>query len=177
MRIAYLVFLILAAAILLPPGAAFCRLPGADQVIDGTDTGIETAPTTIAADTTPPTAGPARGATLREREAADKLEQERTKSDIETNIYRLTRCVGGTLGCVAHDFPRMVLGLTRSEVEALLGPPQYQLHLAGNHLYYWTVPLRTNRTVAATRVQLIFGDCYYREKNSRKKAVCEAALH
>ena len=114
---------------------------------------------------------------LREQEAADKLQRERVRLEIETNVNRLKYCVAGNRGCAAEDLPRLLLGLTRSEVEAMLGPPQYQLHLGANHLYYWTVPLKTNRTAGAVRVQLIFGDCYYREKNSRKKAVCEAAVH
>jgi hypothetical protein len=169
-RFAYLLLTTLTAAMLMPADAALGNSPGADQVINRADRALEASPTRFVADVAP------LKTTLREPESAEKRQRETIRLEIETNIYRLTQCVGASFGCVAHDFPRMILGLTRSEVETLLGPPQYQLRLAGNHLYYWTVPLRTNRTVTPTRVQLTFGDCHYREKNSRKQAVCEATL-
>ena len=115
--------------------------------------------------------------TPREQEAAAKLEREKIRLQIEANINRLKYCVAGNSGCAANDLPRLLLGLTRSEIEALLGPPQYRLHLAPNDHYYWTVPLSSRGTVSATRVRVIFGDCYYREKNSRKKGVCEAQVY
>src|SRR5207302_9640972 len=81
--------------------------------------------------------GAAGGQKLREPEATAKLYlKERIK--IEANIDRLKYCVARNRGCSVDGFPRLLLGLTRSEVEAILGPPQYHLHLAGKHLYYWT---------------------------------------
>ena len=121
--------------------------------------------------------GPDTKQTLREQEAVETAQRDKIRRDIEVNVNRLKRCVAGNARCGANDFPRLLLGLTRPEIEAILGPPQYELHLAANHLYYWTVALEANRAVSAIRVQVSFGDCYYREKNSRKKAVCDATVH
>jgi hypothetical protein len=109
---------------------------------------------------------------LRQQEAADKFQRDGIRLEIETNINRLKRCMAKR-ACLANGFPKLLLGLTPSEVEGLLGPPQYRLQLGGNDLYYWTVPLIARGTVSAVRVQVIYGDCYYREKNSHAKAVCE----
>ena len=131
----------------------------------------------VVADASPgASAGPDTKQT-RAQDAAETLQRDKIRRDIEINIDRLKRCVAATARCGANDFPRLLLGLTRPEVEAILGPPQYELHVAGNHLYYWTVPLAANRPVSAIRVQVSFGDCYYREKSSSKKAVCDATVH
>jgi len=109
---------------------------------------------------------------LRGQEAADKFQRDGIRLEIETNINRLKRCMAKR-ACLANGFPKLLLGLTPSEVEGILGSPQYHLQLGENDLYYWTVPLIAKGTVSAVRVQVIYGDCYYREKNSRAKAVCE----
>jgi hypothetical protein len=109
---------------------------------------------------------------LREQESADKFQRDGIRLEIETNINRLKRCMAKR-ACPANGFPKLLLGLTPSEVEGILGPPQYHLQLGENDLYYWTVPLSAKGTVSAVRVQVIYGDCYYREKDSRAKAVCE----
>ena len=127
----------------------------------------------VPADATPPS-GPSSNRSLRESEAA--AERNRIQQQIASNIVRLKYCVAGKKGCAANDLPRLLLGLTRSEVEAILGPPQYQLRLASNHVFYWTVPLASDRPGGAVRVQVSFGDCYYREKESKQKAVCDAAV-
>lgn len=122
--------------------------------------------------TTPPDAD----TKLREKEAAEQLERDRIRQRIVLNIDRLKHCVAPAGVCVQNEIPRLLLGLTRSEIEAILGPPQYQLRLAGNHLFYWTVPLKSNQPGGAIRVQVSFGRCYYREQNSSKDAVCDAAV-
>jgi hypothetical protein len=113
-----------------------------------------------------------------ETEAADKLNQERERIKVRANIDLLKYCVGGNPGCPVNGVTRLLLGLTRSEVETTMGPPHYQLHLAGKHVYYWTVSVNTNAVarnprMVTIRMQVIYGDCYRREKNSRKTAVCE----
>jgi prepilin-type N-terminal cleavage/methylation domain-containing protein len=95
----------------------------------------------------------------------------------ESNIIRLKSCIAGNPGCVANDVPRLLLRLTRPEVDAILGPAQYRLRVAADDLYYWTVPFEARGTRGLIRLRITFGDCDYREKNSRKKAVCEAELH
>ena len=112
-------------------------------------------------------------------EQASAKEREREKISAETrfNMKRLKACVAASRACAANDFPRLLLRLTRPEVEEILGPPQYRLRLTADDLYYWTVPLKGNVTLGAVRLRVIFGDCYDREETSRKKAVCEAAIH
>jgi hypothetical protein len=144
-----------------------------------------TRPASVGAAAPGGSAAPDADKKVREQEAADKLAQERArlKIQIEANITRVRYCVAGNPGCSATGFHRLLLGLTRSEVESLLGPPQYQLHLAGNQLYYWTISInvasgrKAPPRMAVIRVQVRYGDCYYREKNSRKSAVCEAGLY
>ena len=121
-----------------------------------------------------------------ETEAADKLYQEKERvkirANIRANIDLLKYCVAGNAGCPANGFQRLLLGLTRTEVETIMGPPQYQLHLAGKHVYYWTVSVNASARVnhprmVRIRVQVVYGDCYYREENSRKQAVCEVSRY
>jgi hypothetical protein len=121
-----------------------------------------------------------------EKESTYKLyyENERVKIrvKIRANIDLLKYCVAGNPGCPANAFERLLLGLTRSEVEAIMGPPQFQLHLAGKDAYYWTVSVNANARVnhprmVRIRVQVVYGDCYYREKDSRKQAVCEVGRY
>ena len=112
-----------------------------------------------------------------EQQAAEKREREKIRVETESNIIRLKSCIAGNPGCVANDVPRLLLRLTRPEVDAILGPAQYRLRVAADDLYYWTVPFEARGTRGLIRLRITFGDCNYREKNSRKKAVCEAELH
>ena len=120
---------------------------------------------------------PDPGQALREQDAGEKRQREKLRVETESNLKRLESCVAGNPACAANDVPKLLLHLTRPEVEAILGPPQYRLHVTADELYYWTVPVKARGTAGLIRLGIIFGDCNYREKNSRKKAVCEAALH
>jgi hypothetical protein len=170
MKSACLVCAVLAVAIFTAADDALYQCAAANQVIYQAGQGNRTTRPTTVADAAP-VASP-RPEPVVEQEAADKFQREGIRLEIETNINRLKRCVANRR-CLANGFPKLLLGLTRSEVEGILGPPQYHLQLGANDLYYWTVPLNTSGTVSAVRVQVIYGDCYYREKNSRTKAVCE----
>jgi hypothetical protein len=114
------------------------------------------------------------------QEVAEK-QRERIRLETTSNVTRLKSCLSQNSRCAPYDLPRLLLRLTRFEVETMLGPPQYRLQLATNNLYYWTVPFNAPGNApgraSAVRLRVIFGDCYQREKNSRKKGVCEAEAY
>jgi len=133
-----------------------------------TATAAVTAPNISQTPTPPPNAN--------ESEAADKLERQKIRAQIEANLSLANQCVTRKRGCTPTVFPSLLLGLTRPEVDALLGPMQYRLRLSGKEYYYWTIVLKTGDTTTPIRVRVEFGDCYHRERSSRKKAVCQAEL-
>jgi hypothetical protein len=110
------------------------------------------------------------------QEVAGK-ERERIRVETAANVARLKSCLSQNSRCAPRDLPRLLLRLTRPEVETMLGPPQYRLRLATNNLYYWTVPFSAPGTASTVRLRMVFGDCYHREKNSHKKGVCEAEAY
>jgi hypothetical protein len=114
----------------------------------------------------------AQAQTPRDQEATNTL-YERARIKSAANIDRLKRCMAGDRDCSEKSFSRSMLGLTQSEVEAILGPPHYQFHLAQKHLHYWTISINTDAGRVTMRIQAIYGNCYYREKDSRKEAVCQ----
>jgi hypothetical protein len=106
--------------------------------------------------------------------AADQPDQDKARAQIDAQIARLRACFTPGHHCTDQFIVRNILTLAPSEVEAILGPAQYRLQVGGRESYYWTVTAITSHGLAPIRLQVIYGECYYREKNSHRKAVCGA---
>jgi len=104
---------------------------------------------------------------------SDALRRENAIRKAEAKMVGLKYCAAGHRGCSVAGVRRSMLNLTSSEIESILGPPQYHLRLGKQDLYYWTVPITENGVLKRVRLQVTYGNCYDRESSSAKKAVCE----
>ena len=105
--------------------------------------------------------------------AVEKAQRDKAHWEAEGNKSRLTYCAAGKPGCTVGGTRRLMLALTPAEIESILGVPQYRMRLNKKDLHYWTIPINERGETKKVRFQVIYGDCYLRERSSKKKAVCE----
>ncbi len=101
----------------------------------------------------------------------------RAKPRIEQKIENLKACIVLERDCDPRTFRQYLLQLDPSEVESILGPPQYSLKLTQSPLYFWTVSLKVHGVTTPVRIQVSYGNCNYRDPTSTSLGVCEATTN